>query len=85
MYPKTYPIARKEHANLAKFLPKDCRRSDVRAMKSGERRPPFKGEWYLAGEEAYLASEDFHFLSYYILRLVKVRKVTEYELVARLT
>lgn len=49
----------------------------VKAIRTGEKRPPKKGEWYLSGAipEAYRARNDLDTV-YYILRLVKVRTET---------
>ena len=43
----------------------------IRAMATGEKRPPRKGEWYLSGAivEAYRASNDLS-SEYYIAKLV---------------
>ncbi|HUS98156.1 MAG TPA: hypothetical protein VMX97_15625, partial [Hyphomicrobiaceae bacterium] len=53
------------------------RRSNVRAIATGERRPPSKGEWYLSGAiaEAYRAPNDFS-SPYHIAKLVRVKTVT---------
>ena len=49
----------------------------VKAIYSGEKRPPRKGEWYLSGAipEAYRAPNDLD-TPYHIARLVKVRTET---------
>jgi hypothetical protein len=45
----------------------------VRAMATGEFRPPYKGEWFLSGSyiEAYRAENDLR-SSYHIAKLVVV-------------
>lgn len=50
---------------------------DLRAIPTGEKRPPKKGEWYLSGAiiEAYQASNDL-LSSHYIARIVLTKKVT---------
>jgi hypothetical protein len=56
---KTYPIAATEK-----------KQSGVRAVKTGEFRPPKAGEWYLSGAipEAYRAPNNLS-TSFYIVRL----------------
>jgi hypothetical protein len=50
------------------------------AVRTGEKRPPKKGEWYLSGAiiHAYQAGQDLT-CEYHIARLVKVRVVTVIE------
>jgi hypothetical protein len=52
-------------------------RNFVKALWTGEKRAPRKGEWYLSGAvvEAYRAKGDMQ-TPYHIARLVKVRTVT---------
>tara|TARA_R110002096_G_scaffold66682_2_gene162220 strand:- start:34938 stop:35174 length:237 start_codon:yes stop_codon:yes gene_type:complete len=49
-------------------------RSKVKAVYSGQFRPPRKGEWFMSGSivEAYKAKSDMT-VSYHIARLVKVQ------------
>lgn len=51
----------------------------VRAVSTGERRCPKKGEWYLSGAEitAYKAPNDLT-TKYHMARLVRVRLVPSY-------
>jgi hypothetical protein len=50
---------------------------EVKAVWTGEKRPPKKGEWYLSGAEigAYLAPNDLA-QPYHIAKLVKVKTFT---------
>ncbi len=50
---------------------------NIRAIWTGEKRPPKKGEWYLSGAEieAYQARNDLS-TSYHIAKVVRVTKVT---------
>ncbi len=50
---------------------------EIKAVYTGEKRPPKKGEWYLSGAivGAYLAPNDLT-TPYHIARLVKVRTET---------
>ncbi len=63
---KTYPLADRAYT-LGR---------DHRAVLTGEKRAPKKGEWYLSGAipEAYRAPNDLS-TAYHILALVKVRRV----------
>ena len=47
----------------------------ARAVRTGSKRPPHKGEWFLSGAipRAYRAPNDFS-VAYHILRLVKVTR-----------
>ena len=67
---KTYPIHEGQFLLPAKYR-------DVKAVFSGEKRPPKKGEWYLSGAVvgAYKAPNDLS-TAYHIARLVKVKRVT---------
>lgn len=51
--------------------------ANVKAVWTGEVRPPKAGEWFLSGSvvEAYKASTDAATMSYHIARLVKVTKI----------
>ena len=48
----------------------------VKAIYTGEKRPPRKGEWFLSGGiiEAYRASNDLN-VPYHIAKLVKTKTV----------
>jgi hypothetical protein len=52
-------------------------RNFVKAIQTGEFRPPRQGEWYLSGAivEAYRAPNDLT-TDYFLARLVKVKTVT---------
>jgi len=56
--------------------------ADVRAVWTGEKRPPLKGEWYLSGASinAYRAPNDLT-MTFHIARLVKTRKRTVIEII----
>ena len=66
---KLYPLAGHYVANPNK-----------RAVRTGEQRPPKKGEWYLSGAipEAYQAPNDLS-SPFHILRLVNVRIIPAHE------
>lgn len=51
---------------------------DLRAVATGDVRPPKKGEWYLSGAivEAYQAHHDFKD-AYHIARLVEIKTTIE--------
>lgn len=64
-----YPGDRPLHAPKPRFM----------AVKTGEFRPPRKGEWYLSGAipEAYQANMDYSTSqAYHILRVVEVEHKT---------
>lgn len=54
---------------------------NVKAIRSGERRPPKKGEYFLSGAivTAYLAYENLTQV-YHIARLVEVKQITTYQI-----
>jgi len=51
--------------------------SGVKAVKTGQFRPPLRGEWYLSGAipHAYIASNNLSH-PYHIMKLVRVKVVT---------
>lgn len=57
-------------------------KATFRAIKTGEKRPPKAGEWYLSGAipEAYRTKHDLT-SSYHILRLVRIVTKTVTEIV----
>ena len=57
-------------------------RDDIRAIKTGEFRPPKKGEYYISGAvpTVYRALADLDD-SYHIAKKVHVRKVIAYEII----
>lgn len=61
---------------------KDGKLVEVRAVATGERRPPRRGEWYLSGAivEAYRSPGLDH--PYPIAKLVVMRRVETWEVVA---
>ncbi len=72
---KSYPVA-----DFVKVR-NSMHRGPVRAVLTGERRSPRKGEWYLSGAipEAYYASADLK-TEYYICRIHKAAQTTKWEL-----
>jgi hypothetical protein len=67
---KAYPLAREIGVNQP---------PDVKAMWTGEKRKPKKGEWFLSGSiiEAYKAHNDLN-TKYYSAYLVCVKKTETY-------
>jgi len=67
---------------LADRPPAPYLRSQVRALWTGEKRPPRKGEWYLSGAiiAAYQAPNDLT-LNHCIAKIVRARKVVTWELI----
>lgn len=57
---------------------------NVKAINTGEMRPPKKGEWYLSGAivEAYRAPNDLT-TAFYIAKLVRVKSKTVIEIVCK--
>ena len=68
---KLYPIAPEDKT-------RQMRREGVKARRTGEKRPPKKGEWYLSGAiaEAYQAPNDLTHPEV-IAELVTVTKTIE--------
>lgn len=58
-----------------------CPKGEVKAVLTGEKRPPLKGEWYIDMLEgtAFLAKLDAKTV-YHIARLVRVTPVIEYKI-----
>ena len=56
---------------------KNSQRVYIRAIVTGEKRPPRKNEWYISGAipEAYRASNDLN-IPHLIAKLVCVQKIT---------
>lgn len=81
LYPASmvYHIASEDFRRLGK-LPD---RQDIRAIATGEHRPPKAGEWYLSGAvvEAYHAPNDLG-TAYHIAKLVRVEVRVVAEVVA---
>ncbi len=50
-------------------------KKDVAGQLTGEFRMPRRGEWYLSGDNAWRAINDYKHSPYYILRLVEVSRV----------
>lgn len=57
----------------------DLSPKDVRAVFSGDKRNPRKGEWYLSGDPilAYRAPNDYA-TPYHIAKIVRVREVKKF-------
>lgn len=62
-------------------LAKSRQRMDLRAIWTGEKRPPKRGEWYLSGAtiHAYRAPNDLTQI-FPIARIVRIRIVTTYKI-----
>ena len=73
---KTYPIANENSViQSRKYL-------NMKAIYTGEKRSPRKGEWYLSGAivEAYQAPNDLN-TPFHIARLVKVEKTETFKII----
>ena len=84
---KTFPLASDQRPTDAEyaaigFVPHDMPRHYVRAVWTGEKRPPRKGEWFLSGAivEAYKTPADCEH-AFHIARLVRCEQV--YKIVDR--
>jgi hypothetical protein len=79
-YPTADGVPYEEQKALGLELPPaEGYRNRIKAIWTGEKRPPRKGEWYLSGSivEAYRAPNDYlPTMSYHIARLVKVKTIT---------
>jgi hypothetical protein len=73
---KTYPLAGVGSLVLRHRLSVRTPGVEIRAVKTGEFRPPRAGEWFLSGAvpEGYETKNDLS-TPYHILRLVRVRRV----------
>ena len=70
-----YPIADSDKVKATMV----AKSGDVRAVWTGDKRPPKRGEWYLSGSliEAYVAPNDLT-QPHYIARLVKAEVTTRW-------
>jgi hypothetical protein len=86
--PKIYPLASEGSVVHYVRMPYATRRAlsgklkDIRAVRTGEHRPPKAGEWFLSGNpiEAYFSFDDLS-SSYPIAKLVLIKEVTSIEIV----
>lgn len=82
---KIYPLAdRPDYKEIGRFIGPCLSREvfykaamNIRAIRTGEKRPPKKGEWYLSGAivEAYRAPKDLT-TAYHIAKLVMTKTTT---------
>jgi len=81
-YPLGDPLSREEQDRFGLQGQPYFRTATIRAVWTGEKRPPKKGEWYLSGGiiYAYRAPNDFT-TEYYIARLVMTKTTTKTEVI----